>query len=164
MILFTVLDLGHSKKIIQTFGDAFATARAEGVFLVRGTGQKYRVKWTSLTEELISEYGANHRIFQDPSKERAQKKPKIHGPQLLSPNADPPALPVSDMVDVLEHFPSSDVISAAEAEDPQFLGISSVHVGNDDLRMAPSFNCPDPRVPGLIFSNIVFIAFVPILE
>jgi hypothetical protein len=51
------------------------------------------------------------------------------------------------MIDVLEHCPSSDVISAAEAEDPQFPGIYSVHVGDYDLRMAPSFNCLDPRVP-----------------
>ncbi len=64
------------------------------------------------------------------------------------------------MVDVLEHCPSSDVISAAKAEDPQFPGISSVHVGYYDLRMAPSFIFLDPRVPGLIFSHIVFIAFV----
>jgi hypothetical protein len=68
------------------------------------------------------------------------------------------------MVDVLEHSPSSDVISDAEAEDLQFPGISSVHVGDYDLRMAPSFNCLDPRVPGLIFSHIVFIAFVPFIR
>ena len=65
------------------------------------------------------------------------------------------------MIDVLEHCPSSDVISAAEAEDPQFPGIYSVHVGDYDLRMAPSFNCLDPRVPGLIFSHIGLIASVP---
>ena len=119
------------------------------------------MKLTNLSYGLISDNVANHCIFQDPSKERAQKRPKIHGPQRLSQNADPPALPVSDMIDVLEHCPSSDVISAAEAEDPQFPGISSVHVGDYDLRMAPSFNCPDPRVPGLIFSHIVLIALVP---
>ncbi len=36
------------------------TARVEGVFMGRGSGQKYRVKWTNLSEELICEYGANH--------------------------------------------------------------------------------------------------------
>ncbi len=132
--------------------------------LGRGSSQKYCVKWTNLTEELISEYGANHRFFQDPSKERAQKRTKIHGPQQLSQNADPPALPVSDMVDAIEHCLSSDVISAAEAEDPQFPGISFVHVGDNDLRTAPSFNCLDPRVPGLIFLHVVFIAFVPYIR
>ncbi len=61
----------------------------------------------------------------------------------------------------LEHCPSSDVISAGEAEGPQFPGISSVHVGDNDLRTPPSFNCLDPRVPGLISSHNVLIAFVP---
>ena len=68
------------------------------------------------------------------------------------------------MVDSLEHCPSSDVISAAEAEDPRFQGISSVHVGDNDLRTAPSFNCLVPHVPGLIISHIVFIAFVPYIK
>ncbi len=44
----------------------------------RWSTHKYRVKWTNLSEELISEYGANHGIFQDPAKERPQKVPKIH--------------------------------------------------------------------------------------
>ena len=39
----------------------------------RGSGQKFRVKWTNLTEELILEYGANHSLFRDPSKQRPQK-------------------------------------------------------------------------------------------
>ena len=64
-MLFTVLVLGpwKKKKMVQTFGDAFATARVEGVFMGRGSGHKYRVKWTNLSEELISENGANHRDF-----------------------------------------------------------------------------------------------------
>ncbi len=79
---FTVLELGPSKKKMSlTFGDAFASARVEGVFMGSGSGQKYRVKWTNLPEEPIYEYGANHRLFQDPSKERPPKAPKIHGPQ-----------------------------------------------------------------------------------
>jgi len=119
------------------------------------------VKWTNLTEELISYYGANHLIFQDPSKERAQKRPKNHGPQRISQNADLPAPSVSDLADAVEYYPSSDENIDLESADPQFPGISSVHVGDYDLRMAPSFNCPDPRVPGLIFSHIVSIAFVP---
>jgi hypothetical protein len=48
------------KKItVQSFGDAFTSARVEGVFIGRGSGQKYCVKWTNLSEELICEYGAN---------------------------------------------------------------------------------------------------------
>ena len=64
------------KKRVQTFGDAFATARAEGVFWGQGSSQKYSVKWTNQTEELISEYGANHHIFQDLSKRTSSKKAK----------------------------------------------------------------------------------------
>jgi hypothetical protein len=64
------------------------------------------------------------------------------------------------MVDELDHCPSSEEISDAEVEDLQFPGISSVEVGDNDLRTVPSFNCLDLRVPGLIFSHIVFIAFV----
>jgi hypothetical protein len=30
----------------------------------RESGHKNRVKWTNLSEELISEYGANHQIFE----------------------------------------------------------------------------------------------------
>jgi hypothetical protein len=66
------------KKMVQSFGDAFATARVEGVFMGRGSGQKYRVKWPNLSGELICEYGANHRLFQDPSNERPLKVPKNH--------------------------------------------------------------------------------------
>ena len=42
VMLFTVLEFGaiEKKKWVQTFGVAFATARAEGVFLGRGSGQK----------------------------------------------------------------------------------------------------------------------------
>ncbi len=46
------------KNMVGTFGDAYATARVEGVFMGRGSCHKYRVKWTNLSEELISEYGA----------------------------------------------------------------------------------------------------------
>jgi hypothetical protein len=54
---FTVLVLGPSgKKMFGTSEDAYATARVAAW----GSGHKYRVKWTNLSEELISEYGANH--------------------------------------------------------------------------------------------------------
>jgi len=48
----------EKKKMVQTFGVAYATARAEGVFMGRGSGQKFSVKWTNLREELILEYGS----------------------------------------------------------------------------------------------------------
>ncbi len=58
----------EKKKMVESFGAAFATARAEGVFMGRGSGPKYRVKWTNLFHELILEYGPNHSLFKDPSK------------------------------------------------------------------------------------------------
>jgi hypothetical protein len=39
------------KKMVHSFGDAFATARVEGVFMVRGSAQEYGVKWTNLSDE-----------------------------------------------------------------------------------------------------------------
>ena len=52
---FTVLELGPlKKKMAHSFGDAFATARVEGDFMVRGSAhgaQKYGVKWTNLSDE-----------------------------------------------------------------------------------------------------------------
>jgi hypothetical protein len=47
------------KEIVQSFGDAFATAQVEGGFMRRGSRHKYRAKWTDLSEKLISEYGGN---------------------------------------------------------------------------------------------------------
>ena len=44
----------EKKKMVQTFGAAFATARVEGVFMGLGSGHKYRLKWTNLSEELRS--------------------------------------------------------------------------------------------------------------
>jgi hypothetical protein len=59
----------------------------------RGSSQKYLVKWTNLSEELIREYGANHRLFQDPSKDRPQKVAKFHGPSHYLVTQKDPAVP-----------------------------------------------------------------------
>jgi hypothetical protein len=67
--------------MVQFFGDACATAQVEGVCMGCGSRQKYRAKWTDLSEELMSEYGGNHQLFQDPSKELPPKDPEFHGPQ-----------------------------------------------------------------------------------
>jgi len=85
----------------------------------RGSGQKYRVKWPNLSDELICEYGANHRLFQDPSKERPQKVPKIHGPQRLSQDRAKSSLAVSNTADVLELHPSSGEDSEPAVAVPQ---------------------------------------------
>ena len=77
----------------------------------QGSGQKYRVKCTKLSEELIFENVANHRPFQYPSKERPPKMPKIHGPQRLSldPARSSPAGP--NLTDVSELHPSYGEVS-----------------------------------------------------
>lgn len=120
----------EKKKMVQTFGVAFATARAEGVFMGRGSAEKFRVKWTNLTEELILEYGVNHSLFRDPSKQRPQKVPKIHGPVLLSPAPVQSSLAGPNMSCVLELHPSSDEESEPECEDPQIPGISPLQIGD----------------------------------
>ena len=125
-----------------------------------GSGQKYRVKWTNLSEELICEYGANHRIFQYPSKERPLKVSKFHGPQRLSLDPARSSPPVSITTDATQLHPSSGEDSEADHVVPQIPGISPLEIGYYDFRMAPSFNCLDPRVGGLISSHIACIAFV----
>ncbi len=93
--------------MVGTSEDAYATARVAGVFMGRGSGHKYRVKWTNLSDELISKYGANHWVFQAPSKERRQKEPKIHGPQRLSQDPARYSLAGPNTAEVLELHPSS---------------------------------------------------------
>ena len=60
----------------------------------RGFGQKYRVKCTKLSEELICEYGTNNRLFQDPSKERSPKLQKSMVPSVYLWTQHDPAWPV----------------------------------------------------------------------
>ncbi len=90
----------------------------------RGAGHKYRVKWTNPIEEHICDYSANHRLFQDPSKERPPKVPKIHGPLRLSQDQATSSRAGSNTVDVLEFYLSSGEISDAYDDDSQFPGIS----------------------------------------
>ncbi len=126
----------------------------------RGSGHKYRVKWTNLSEELISDYGANHRVFQDPSKERPQKLPEIHGPQRLSQDPARFSLAGPKTADVLEFYPSSGEDSEPHDAVLQIPAISSSQIGDNVLSMDPSIICRDLRVPGLISSHIAFIVFV----
>ncbi len=86
----------------------------------RGSGQKYRVKWTNLSDELIYEYGANHQLFQDPSKQWPPKAPKIHGPQPLSLGAAGSGPSVSNMADASELYPSSAENSEPDLEVRKF--------------------------------------------
>ncbi len=42
------------RKMVHTFGDAFATAMPEGVFMGRGSRHEYRVKWTNLSDDVLT--------------------------------------------------------------------------------------------------------------
>ena len=140
------------KEMVATFGSEYATARAEGVFMGKGAGHKYRVKWTNLKEELICDYGANHSLFQDPSKERPSKMPKIHGPQPLSQAQDISSSAVPNTDDLLELHPSSGEDSEREEAVPHDAGISPLQVGENVWRMDPELELQDPRF-GLLIPN-----------
>ena len=118
----------------------------------RGSGQKFRVKWTNLREELILEYAANHSLFRDPSKQRPQKVPKIHGPVLLSPAPVQSSLAGPNMSCVLELHPSSDEESEPVCEDLQIPGISPFQIGDAVWRTDAVLDLQDPRY-GLLLAN-----------
>ncbi len=86
--------------------------------------------------------------------------PKIHGPLRLSQDQATSSRAGSNTVDVLEFYLSSGEISDAYDDNPQFPDISPLQIGDNVLRMDPSFYCLDPRFPGLISSHVTFIAFV----
>ncbi len=113
----------EKKEMVETFGAAFTTARAERVLMGRGSGHKYRVKWINLSEEHIRD-GANHGLLQDPSKELPLKVPKIHGLQRLSLDQENSSHVSTNTVDALDFCPSSGEISDAYDDDPQFQVIS----------------------------------------
>ena len=50
-------------KMVETFGDAWRTARAEGEILGRSGIRKVQVKWTNLANPHIQEYGCNHSML-----------------------------------------------------------------------------------------------------
>ncbi len=144
---------GHKKKeMVESFGDAFATAQVEGVFMRRGFLKKYRAKWTYQSKELISEYSGNHRLFQDSSKDLSPKVPKIHGPQPLSRDADGSSTAVSNMADAVELYPASAEDSEPEDVDPQIPVISPLQVGDMLWRTDLILDLHDPRF-GLMSAN-----------
>ena len=49
--------------MVETFGDAWRTARAEGEILGRSGIRKVEVKWTNLATPHTQEYGCNHSMF-----------------------------------------------------------------------------------------------------
>ena len=118
----------------------------------RGSGHKYRVKWTNLSEELISKYGANHRVFQDMSKELPQKVAKMHGPQRISQDPARSSPAVFSTADLLELHPSSGEESEPDVADPQIPAISPLQIGDNLWRVDPVLDVQDPRF-GLPLAN-----------
>ena len=68
------IDAVEKRKWLNFFRDQYATARVDGVFMGRGAGKKYRVKWNNLSEELECYYGAGHNLFKDPAPQFDLKK------------------------------------------------------------------------------------------
>uniref|UniRef100_A0A7S0M7N6 Uncharacterized protein n=1 Tax=Cryptomonas curvata TaxID=233186 RepID=A0A7S0M7N6_9CRYP len=149
--------------MVETFGAQFETARVEGVFLGRGSGQKFRLKWTNLLQELKFEYGANHGVFHDPSQDRPQKQRKIHGPQPVASSAERSSRAVSNEIDGLELHPSSPEDSDSEDADPQIPGINSLQIGENQWRLDPALDTQDPRIGGSIWTRHAQIRFPPYL-
>jgi hypothetical protein len=101
------------------------------------SAQKYRVKWTNLSEDLMCGYGANHLLFQDPSKEVPPKPRKFMVPShYLSLDAAGSSPPVSNMADALECFSSFAEDSEPDHVVPQCSGISPLQkIGDIFWRM-----------------------------
>ena len=157
------------KKMVRTFGDAFATARVEGVFMGRGSiflvrnivwnGPIYQKNWFASTE-LITD------SFRIRPKNGLEKCQKFMVPNVYLWTLHDPALPcllLPNTTDVLEH-PSSGEDSDADDVDLHIPGIFPLQIGDFvsslNSRVDPSFNCLDPRVPDFIASRIAFIASV----
>jgi hypothetical protein len=103
---------GHrTTENVQIFGDAFATARVEGVFMGQGSQQKYRVKLPNLSGELIREYGAKSPTLSGSVQRTTSKIPKMHGPQGSFQNAYLPIFPVPNMAYALERYLSSEALT-----------------------------------------------------
>ncbi len=110
------------------------------------SGQKYCVKWSNLSEEHISEFGGNHRLFQDPAKELPPKAPKMHGPQPISLDAERSGLPVSNMANASELYPSPSEDSEPEYADPQIPAISPLQICDNDWRTDPTLYLQPSRL------------------
>ena len=121
----------EKRKMVKTFGAQYETGRAEGEFMGRGSGKKYRVKWNNLKDPCEIEYGAGHFWFKDPSKVRAQKLPKIVIPAALAPIAAGPIVAVSNDNDAEDVYPSDPEVSEDDDVIPPSAGIDSLNIGGN---------------------------------
>ena len=111
-----------------------------------GSGQKYCRKWSNLSQEHISEYGGNHRLFQDTAKERPPKSPKKSWSQPICLDAEGSVLPVSNMADASELYASSAEDSEPEYIDPQIPAISPLQICDNDWRTDPTLYLQPSRL------------------
>jgi hypothetical protein len=49
--------------MVETFGEAWQTARVEGAILGKGSTEKIHVKWINIAGEPEIEYGFSHSLF-----------------------------------------------------------------------------------------------------
>jgi hypothetical protein len=140
----------EKRKMVETFGAQFETGRAEGEFLGRGSGKKYRVKWTNLKDPYEFEYGAGHCLFKDPSKVRAQNQPKNVVQPVLAPDSAGPVVAVSNDNDAADLYPSDPEVSEDDDVIPPSAGVDSLNIGGNQWRVDSALNSIDPRASGLI--------------
>ena len=62
--------------MVETFGDAWKTARAEEFILCRGGPRKVSVQWTNLEGEPVYEYGYQHKMFRASDEDSAENPPQ----------------------------------------------------------------------------------------
>jgi hypothetical protein len=152
------------KKMVETFGDQYATARVEGVFMDHGSGKKYCVKWTNLKEELKCEYWAGHSLLKDPGAVRPQKQHKIHHPPASAPSADRSSGACLDEPDGGELYLSDPEVSEEDHEEPQNQGVSPLLVGGNLWRHDAAWDALDPRIGGHVSARSARIKFPAYLK
>ena len=113
----------------------------------KGSTRKVRVKWTNLQDPNEFEYGYNHSIFKDPSAQPRKRAQKIAHQRQIAPLGGGVRDAVSNESGVLELYPSSAEVSAAEDEDDGSAGINSLNVGGNVWREDEALNSFDPRGP-----------------
>ncbi len=132
--------------MLQIFGSQYATTRVQGVFLDKGSGKKYCVKWTNLGEDLACGYGANHTLFRDLSEVEAQKGSKKAIQSAVVPSSDRIAAPVINENHVSALNPSDTEELSEDDGELKFPGINYVCVGGNVWRHYSALDGLDPQM------------------
>ena len=101
-------------KMVAAFGDAWRTARLEGVILGRGGLRKVSVQWTNLPDEPVYEYGYQHKMFRKGDEDQAEKRPEKRPKMGIS--LDPDRAKVQKQLGADEQIVYSDGVSCASSE------------------------------------------------